>query len=48
LTRVSGAIEAEQMITRKIKLENIVEDGIKTLINDKNNHVKILVDINDK
>lgn len=44
----TGAIEAEQMITRKIKLENIVEDGIKTLINDKNNHVKILVDINDK
>ena len=43
-----GAIKPSQMITRKIKLENIVEDGIKALIHDKNNQVKILVDINDK
>jgi hypothetical protein len=33
------------MITRKIALENVVEDGIKTLIKDKDNHVKILVQI---
>ncbi|KAF4420086.1 hypothetical protein F53441_14398 [Fusarium austroafricanum] len=44
----SGAIKPSQMITKKIKLENIVEDGIKALINDKNNQVKVLVDINDK
>jgi hypothetical protein len=33
------------MITRKISLEDLVEDGIKTLINDKENHVKILVEV---
>lgn len=33
------------MITRKIKLENIVEDGIKALVHDKDNQVKILVDM---
>lgn len=36
------------MITAKIRLENIVEDGIKALITDKDNHVKILVDIKAK
>lgn len=36
------------MITRKVKLENIVEGGIKALINDKDNQVKVLVDIHDK
>lgn len=36
------------MITRKVKLENLVEDGIKVLINDKDNQVKVLVDVNDK
>lgn len=33
------------MITRKIKLDNIVEDGIKALVHDKDNQVKILVDM---
>ena len=46
MTSVSlGAIKPSQMITRKIKLENIVEDGIKALIQDKDNQVKILVDV---
>lgn len=36
------------MITAKIKLENVVEDGIKALVTDKDNHVKILIDINAK
>ncbi|KAK7430418.1 hypothetical protein QQZ08_002937 [Neonectria magnoliae] len=44
----TGAIMANDMITAKIKLENLVEDGIKALITDKDNHVKILVDINAK
>ncbi|TPX16834.1 uncharacterized protein E0L32_003396 [Thyridium curvatum] len=44
----TGAINPKGMITRKIKLENLVEDGIKTLIHDKDSHVKILVDVNDK
>jgi hypothetical protein len=33
------------MITRKIKLEDLVEEGIKMLISDKDNQVKILVDM---
>lgn len=41
----SGAITPSLMITRKIKLENIVEDGIKALVHDKDNQVKILVDM---
>lgn len=36
------------MITAKIRLENVVEDGIKALVTDKDNHVKILIDINAK
>ncbi|CAM1501354.1 Fc.00g105160.m01.CDS01 [Cosmosporella sp. VM-42] len=44
----TGAIKPDCMITRKIKLDNVVEDGIKALINDKDNHVKILVDVNAK
>jgi threonine dehydrogenase-like Zn-dependent dehydrogenase len=33
------------MITRRVKLENVVEDAIKALVTDKDNHVKILVEI---
>ncbi|KAI0908749.1 GroES-like protein [Ustulina deusta] len=42
----TGAIKPNGMITAKIKFENVVEDGIKRLISDKDNHVKILVDVN--
>lgn len=34
------------MITAEAKFNNLVEDGIKRLISDKDNHVKILVDVN--
>jgi len=40
----SGAMKPGDMVTRKIALEN-VEDGIKTLISDKERHVKILVEV---
>lgn len=43
-----GSIKPERMITKKIRLENIVEDGVKTLIRDKDSQVKILVDIGAK
>jgi hypothetical protein len=33
------------MITSKIQLEDLVDKGFFALINDKDNHVKILVDI---
>jgi hypothetical protein len=33
------------MITSKIPLERVVEDGIKELIKNKERHVKVLVEI---
>ncbi|RDW59629.1 hypothetical protein BP6252_12716 [Coleophoma cylindrospora] len=41
----SGAMKPGDMVTRRVALENVVEDGFKTLINHKEDHVKILVDI---
>jgi len=41
----SGAMKPGDMITRKIALENVVGDGLKTLIAHKDQHVKILVEI---
>ena len=33
------------MITSKIQLDDLVESGIKALVNDKENQVKILVEV---
>jgi hypothetical protein len=33
------------MITKVIKMEDVVEGGFEALINDKDNEVKILIDI---
>lgn len=33
------------MITAKIKMEGIEEKGLKALETDKDNHIKILIDI---
>ncbi|KAL9109503.1 MAG: hypothetical protein Q9227_005838 [Pyrenula ochraceoflavens] len=41
----TGAIKPEKMITRKIKLDEVESKGFKALIEDKDNHVKILVDL---
>ncbi|ERF68283.1 hypothetical protein EPUS_02739 [Endocarpon pusillum Z07020] len=41
----TGKLTPEAMITRKIKLDEVEEKGFNALINDKDNHVKILVDI---
>lgn len=38
----------EKMITSRISLDNLVESGIKALINDKESHVKILVEMGGK
>ncbi|KAF2095097.1 GroES-like protein [Rhizodiscina lignyota] len=40
-----GAMKPEQMITSKIKLEDLVSQGYMPLIKEKDKHVKILVDI---
>jgi threonine dehydrogenase-like Zn-dependent dehydrogenase len=44
LTRI-GKLTPEPMITGKIKMGEIESKGFDALINDKDNHVKILVDI---
>jgi len=38
-----GDMKPEGMITKKIKLDEVVEEGFHALINDKDNQVKILV-----
>jgi threonine dehydrogenase-like Zn-dependent dehydrogenase len=40
-----GLIKPEKMITKTVKLEDTVLEGFHTLINDKDNHVKILVEV---
>ncbi|EAT82465.1 hypothetical protein HBI56_088920 [Parastagonospora nodorum] len=41
----AGKLNPSKMITSKIQLEDLVEGGIKALINDKESHVKILVEV---
>lgn len=38
-------MKPEKMITGKIAIDRIVEDGYLPLINEKEKHVKILVDL---
>jgi len=38
----------EGMITKKIAIDKVSEDGFKALIEDKDNQVKILVDLSLK
>ena len=45
---IAGKIKPSGMITKKIKLDRVVEDGFHTLIDDKDNQVKILVDLEAK
>ncbi|KAG7006494.1 hypothetical protein G7Y79_00014g036690 [Physcia stellaris] len=42
----SGRLRPESMITKKIKMDEVEEEGYKSLINDKDNQVKVLVEIN--
>ena len=42
---ISGRMKPEGMITKTIQLDKVVEEGFTTLIEDKENHVKILVDV---
>jgi len=43
----SGRMRPEGMITKKIKLNEVVEEGFMSLVNDKDNQVKILVQANE-
>lgn len=40
-----GQLKPEPMITRKIKLDEVEEKGFQALVHDKDNHVKILVEV---
>ena len=46
LTTNQGQLKPEAMITRKIKLHEVEEKGFKALIEDKDNQVKVLVEVN--
>ncbi|KAJ5952655.1 uncharacterized protein N7479_011068 [Penicillium vulpinum] len=41
----SGNIQPRQMVTSKIRMEDVEEKGFKALIEEKDEHVKILVEI---
>ena len=41
----TGNLKPSKMITSTIQMEDLVEGGIKALINDKESHVKILVEV---
>ena len=40
-----GSLKPVKMITSKIAINRVVEDGYTALINEKDKHVKILVDL---
>ena len=44
----SGKMTPAGMITKKIAIDNVAEDGFKALIEDKDNQVKILIDLSIK
>jgi hypothetical protein len=41
----TGSIQPHPMITSKIRMEDVDERGFKALIEQRDTHVKILVDI---
>lgn len=43
-----GHIKPKGMITKVIGLHEVAEEGFKTLVEDKENQVKILIDISKK
>ena len=40
-----GRLRPEKMITGKIRMDEVEEKGFKALVEDKDNHVKILIDV---
>ena len=40
-----GALRPADMITSRIPLEKFIEQGLNPLLNEKDKHVKILVDV---
>lgn len=44
----TGKIKPVDMITKKVAMDKVADEGFKTLIEDKDSHVKILVDMTQK
>ena len=42
---VPGRLQPAPMVTSKIQMDEVEEKGFKVLVNDKDNHVKILVEV---
>lgn len=42
---ILGRLKPASMITRKIQMDEVEEKGFKALVYDKDNHVKILVEV---
>ena len=40
-----GVLKPVSMITSKIQIDEVEEKGFKALVNDKDNHVKILIEV---
>lgn len=40
-------MKPEKMITKKVELKDVIEDGFLTLLADKDNHVKVLIKSNN-
>ena len=45
LTWDVGKLKPESMITGKIRMDEVEEKGFKALAHDKDNHIKILVQV---
>ncbi len=41
----TGRIVPAEMITKMIRFDRVVEDGFDALINDKENQIKIMIDM---
>lgn len=40
-------MKPEKMITKKVELRDVIEEGFLTLLKDKDNHVKVLIKSNE-
>ena len=40
-----GKLTPQKMITAKVPLDKVVEDGFETLVKDRDRHCKVVVDV---
>ncbi len=45
MRNTTGRLKPGPMITSKIRIDEVEEKGFKALVDDKDNHIKILIDI---